>query len=190
MGRARVVPPSNGQHPCVLDSLRGPGLAHYARVPASHPTPGVGSYELMNLSEHCYSYQHRFGIYERRSDLAEKAASIRMSACAGSQEGPLTAILLRSYEDFAWQDDDIINTRALLNELVLKTGGRYRLHVLVQIRSDDSIYDSAEAYQTWVNRTVPAEFRPFATLWTEAMMTASYPDVSGLHPPLFVVDDH
>lgn len=154
----------------------------YSSAWPGHPSAPIGSYALTGLPSYCTSYGQRYAAALSYAALPNGSWERAIEACAAStpisRADRLQAIVLRSYEGFPWHADDILHTRALLTELVLRTGGRYRLHILVEVKSDEAVYASEEARQRVLDRAVPAEFRELAWLWTENMITAMYPGVS------------
>jgi len=93
---------------------------------------------------------------------------------------PRTAVVVRCWDEFVWRDEDIMNFRSLITELALASGGRYDVHLLVQVKNDGAnpIWADAETYQRHIEETVPAEFRGMVTLWSETQMLAIY---QGIH---------
>ncbi len=93
-----------------------------------------------------------------------------------------TALVLRCWDEFVWREEDIVNLRALISELSLTSGGRYDIHLLVQVRNDarNPIWADDDEYRRRINETVPEEFRGIATLWSETQMLAVYQGVRDL----------
>ncbi|KAL2129859.1 hypothetical protein VTI74DRAFT_7207 [Chaetomium olivicolor] len=93
-----------------------------------------------------------------------------------------TAVVLRCWDEFVWREEDIVNLRALISELSLASGGRYDVHLLVQVRNDgrNPVWADDETYRSRINETIPAEFRGIATLWSETQMLAVYQGVRDL----------
>ncbi|KXX79608.1 hypothetical protein MMYC01_203003 [Madurella mycetomatis] len=93
-----------------------------------------------------------------------------------------TAIVLRCWDEFAWKEEDIMNLRALISELSLASGGRYDVHLLVQVRNDgrNPIWADDETHRRRINDTIPEEFRGIATLWSETQMLAVYQGIVDL----------
>jgi hypothetical protein len=120
----------------------------------------------------------------RRStqDSEENGSHVINSAEKLNGELARTAIVLRCWDEFAWREEDILNLRALIAELSLASGGRYDVHLLVQVRNDarNPIWADDEAYRNRVNETVPEEFRGIATLWSETQMLAVYQGIVDL----------
>ncbi|ROW08193.1 hypothetical protein VPNG_06955 [Cytospora leucostoma] len=94
-----------------------------------------------------------------------------------------TAILLRSYTGRRYTDNEKQMIRSLISELSLRTGGEYRVFLLVQVK--DSLEDlalwDAETYKYVLQTQVPKEFHDIAILW------GSY-EVQGIYPLLDPLD--
>ncbi|KAI1811790.1 hypothetical protein GGS20DRAFT_561370 [Poronia punctata] len=101
-------------------------------------------------------------------------------AAAKGNTLPRTAIVVRCWDEFPWRQEDIMNFRSLITELALASGGRYDIHLLVQVKNDGAnpVWADAETYQRHIDETVPAEFRGLVTLWSETQMLAVY---QGIH---------
>ncbi|KAK4174711.1 hypothetical protein QBC36DRAFT_242747 [Triangularia setosa] len=95
---------------------------------------------------------------------------------------PRTAVVLRCWDEFTWKEEDILNLRALIAELSLASGGRYDVHLLVQVRNDarNPVWADDDAYRARINETVPEEFRGIATLWSQTQMLAVYQGIVDL----------
>lgn len=104
------------------------------------------------------------------------------TAQTGTGTIPRTAVVLRGWDEFVWREEDILNLRALISELSLASGGRYDVHLLVQVRNDarNPVWADDDEYRRRINDTVPAEFRGIATLWSETQMLAVYQGIRDL----------
>ncbi|KAM7207700.1 Protein of unknown function (DUF3405) domain containing protein [Naviculisporaceae sp. PSN 640] len=93
-----------------------------------------------------------------------------------------TAIVVRCWDEFKWREEDIMNLRAIIAELSLASGGRYDVHLLVQVRNDarNPVWADDETYLNHIKDTVPAEFQGMVTLWSETQMLAVYQGVLDL----------
>ncbi|KAF4123379.1 Protein of unknown function (DUF3405) [Geosmithia morbida] len=114
-----------------------------------------------------------------------KGASVSDSAGASPAEvekTPRTAIVIRAWDEFHFQPDDVASLRAMITELSLASGGRYDIHLLVQVKNDAAfpIWAEDEAYERRINETIPEEFRGLVTLWTETQMLALYQGIYDL----------
>ncbi|KAG5928496.1 hypothetical protein E4U42_000568 [Claviceps africana] len=112
-----------------------------------------------------------------------KAASASASASAtGHGTTARTAVVIRCWDDYLFREDDMANIRAMVAELSMASGGRYDVHLLVQVKEDGKhpIWADREAYERRINETIPAEFQGLVTLWTETQMLALYQGVYDL----------
>ncbi|TQS33118.1 hypothetical protein Golomagni_06549, partial [Golovinomyces magnicellulatus] len=91
-----------------------------------------------------------------------------------------TAIVIRCWDEFLFREDDIANLRSLISEVSLASGGRYDVHLLVQVKNDarHPIWADNDAYLKRIEETIPKEFRGLVTMWTETQMLALY---QGIH---------
>ncbi|KAL9941632.1 hypothetical protein D7B24_002683 [Verticillium nonalfalfae] len=91
-----------------------------------------------------------------------------------------TAIVIRAWDEYLFREDDIMNIRSIISELSLASGGRYDIHLLVQVKNDGAhpIWADHEAYEQRIKDSIPEEFRGLVTLWTETQMLSIY---QGMH---------
>ncbi|CAK7566028.1 MAG: hypothetical protein SEPTF4163_003961 [Sporothrix epigloea] len=94
-----------------------------------------------------------------------------------------TAVVLRCWDEFVWREEDIMNMRSLITELSLASGGRYDVHLLVQVKNDakNPIWADDDAYRKKVVDSTPEEFRGLVTLWTETQMLSLYQGIHDLY---------
>ena len=87
-----------------------------------------------------------------------------------------TAIVVRTYDDFRWDVEDIINLRAMIMELALGSGGEYDVHLLVEVHNEarHPIWADAATYHAHLEKSVPKEFHGIATLWSQTQMLMLY----------------
>ncbi|KAK5990831.1 hypothetical protein PT974_09104 [Cladobotryum mycophilum] len=87
-----------------------------------------------------------------------------------------TAIVIRCWDEYQWREDDMANLRSMISELSLISGGRYDVHLLVQVKNDarHPVWADHEIYEQRVRDTVPKEFQGLVTLWTETQMLSLY----------------
>ncbi|KAK0631824.1 hypothetical protein B0T14DRAFT_502520 [Immersiella caudata] len=95
---------------------------------------------------------------------------------------PRTAVVVRCWDEFKWNEDSVMNLRALISELSLASGGRYDIHLLVQVKNDAAhpIWADDETYRAHIEETVPGEFRNITTLWSVTQMLAVYQGIRDL----------
>ncbi|EGX91731.1 hypothetical protein CCM_05889 [Cordyceps militaris CM01] len=100
-----------------------------------------------------------------------------------------TAIVFRCWDEFLFREDDIANLRSMIMELSLGSGGRYDVHLLVQVRNDAAypVWADQEAYEQRIRNVIPKEFQGLVTLWTETQMLSLY---QGIHDKWTVGPDH
>lgn len=90
------------------------------------------------------------------------------------------AVVIRTYTGFKWTDHAILNFRALINELSLKSGGEYQVHFLMHVRDEDiPIWADDETVQRVLNANMPKEFHGLVTLWSVPQMRLFYPGEFG-----------
>ncbi|KAK0720791.1 hypothetical protein B0H67DRAFT_600181 [Lasiosphaeris hirsuta] len=89
---------------------------------------------------------------------------------------PRTAIVVRTYVGFQWTPHVILNFRAMISELSLRSGAEYAMHFLLHVRDDDApIWADGSIAQRVLDENVPPEFHTICTLWSKAQMRLLYP---------------
>ena len=97
------------------------------------------------------------------------------TSATGKKLLPRTAVIIRTWHNYEYDDEDLFFLRALATELMLKTGGEYSLHFLVHVKDDNMpIWSDEATYQRVLNDSLPAEFRGMGTLWSERQMGLIY----------------
>ncbi|OAA71170.1 hypothetical protein ISF_01721 [Cordyceps fumosorosea ARSEF 2679] len=152
--------------------------------------PALGGVGFENETEHAHSEHVWTGtgqIDYRRVDWADAQQRCRDAnneAMRGSESR--TAVVVRAYEGYTWTPMAVLNLRAMVTELALKTGGAYSVHVLLQVKDArfpvEAAADPTVRYAYLARHGVPAEFRGLVTLWSEPQMRRAYP---GDFPPSF-----
>lgn len=88
---------------------------------------------------------------------------------------PKTAVIIRTWADYNYDDEDILYLRSLVAELALQTGGEYSVHFLIHVKDRNTqIWADKEIYQRVLNESLPEEFYGMGTLWTEKQMELVY----------------
>ena len=89
---------------------------------------------------------------------------------------PRTAVVIRSWDDFEYREEDIMHLRAMISELSLGSGAEYDVHLLVQVKDEAKhpIWADEDTYQQHLQNSVPAEFHGIATLWSVTQMLMLY----------------
>ncbi|KAJ2965405.1 hypothetical protein NQ176_g10633 [Zarea fungicola] len=100
-----------------------------------------------------------------------------------------TAVVLRCWDEFFFREDDIANLRSMIMELSLGSGGRYDIHLLVQVKNDGAhpVLADQETYEQRIRDVIPKEFQGLVTLWTETQMLSIY---QGIHDKWTIGPDH
>ncbi|KAL3420740.1 hypothetical protein PVAG01_07185 [Phlyctema vagabunda] len=89
---------------------------------------------------------------------------------------PRTAVVIRSWDEFVYREEDILHLRAMISELSLGSGGEYDVHLMVQVKDEGKhpIWADELTYEEHLNASVPEEFRSITTLWSETQMLMLY----------------
>ncbi|KAI0179294.1 hypothetical protein GGR52DRAFT_535605 [Hypoxylon sp. FL1284] len=97
-------------------------------------------------------------------------------AQVGRQKMDRIAVVIRTYVGFQWTSHALLNFRAMINELNLKSGGEYDVHFLLHVRDNNApIWADPATVQNILDVNVPPEFHGLCTLWSEAQMKLYYP---------------
>lgn len=106
------------------------------------------------------------------------ASSVSLTDASSSQTASSlnrTVVLLRTWADYKYDAEDIMNLRALVSELSLASGGEYTIHFLVHVLNNDvQIWSDKATHDRVLAESLPAEFRGMATLWSERQMSLIY----------------
>ncbi|KAK3995132.1 hypothetical protein QBC44DRAFT_33895 [Cladorrhinum sp. PSN332] len=87
-----------------------------------------------------------------------------------------TAVVIRAYVGFQWTQHVVLNFRALISEVALRSGGEYAVHFLLHVRNNDEpIWADPQTAQRILDENVPEEFHGICTLWSEDQMRILYP---------------
>ncbi|KAF1816508.1 hypothetical protein P152DRAFT_446156 [Eremomyces bilateralis CBS 781.70] len=87
------------------------------------------------------------------------------------------AYILRTWTGYRYDDHQLLTIRAMINELNIKSGGEYDVHLLVHVKDTSiPIWTDADIYQQTLEENVPEEFWGIATLWSEQLMRLYYPE--------------
>ncbi|KAH8195710.1 hypothetical protein TruAng_010113 [Truncatella angustata] len=96
-------------------------------------------------------------------------------AAAASNRIARQAFVLRAWQGYEYKDVQMLSIRAMVNELSLKSGAEYDVHLLVEIKDLSlPIWRSSVEYQRVLEKTVPREFWGIATLWSEELLKIFY----------------
>ena len=112
-----------------------------------------------------------------KRDLNDKVdgSSLSKSTPGGKKLLPRTAVIVRTWNDFQYDEEDLLYLRAIVSELSIASGAEYELHFLIHVKDNDlPIWSNKEEYQRVMNESLPAEFQGMGTLWSERQMGLLY----------------
>lgn len=115
--------------------------------------------------------------YEANKIRFEGPSKTKESESTALKTVPRTAIVIRTWMGFTYTPQVILNFRAMINELSLRSGGEYAVHFLVHCKDNSiPIWSDPAVYEEAINASLPEEFRGLGTLWSERQMELVYPD--------------
>ncbi|KAJ4333047.1 hypothetical protein N0V95_009517 [Ascochyta clinopodiicola] len=86
-----------------------------------------------------------------------------------------TAVLIRTWWDYEYDDEDLMYLRSMISELSLASGGEYQVHFLIHVKDDNKqIWADEKVYQEVLSKSLPPEFAGMGTLWSERQMGLIY----------------
>lgn len=89
-----------------------------------------------------------------------------------------TAVLIRAWTGYEYEENDITAIRAMISELSLQSGGEYQVFLYVHVKDRGlAIFDDQATYDRVLRENVPEELRDIAILWTENIFPKWYPKV-------------
>ncbi|EKD12142.1 uncharacterized protein L3040_003348 [Drepanopeziza brunnea f. sp. 'multigermtubi'] len=111
----------------------------------------------------------------KREEVVEEGI-VPSNSTIAKKHLPRNAVVIRSWDDFEYREEDILHLRAMISELSLGSGGEYDVHLLIQVKDEpkNPIWADEDTYQKHLNESVPKEFRGIATLWSETQMLMLY----------------
>lgn len=87
-----------------------------------------------------------------------------------------TAFLIRANSSQISTDNDKQNTRSLITELSLRSGGEYQIFLVVEVLgSNYPIFSSTTAYEYALSTFIPTEFQNMTILYNSEILHDSYP---------------
>jgi hypothetical protein len=88
---------------------------------------------------------------------------------------PRKAVIIRTWSDYQYDDEDLFYLRSLMWELSLQTGSEYTVHFLIHVRNNElPIWADEDVYRRTLKDSLPAEFEGMGTLWSERQMEMVY----------------
>lgn len=95
---------------------------------------------------------------------------------SGKKKLSRTAVLLRAWTGYDWTPKAIMNMRALISELALKSRGEYEVFILLHVKDDSiPIWTSDAMYHQILEDHIPREFWNLTVLWNVPLMSLYYP---------------
>lgn len=84
-------------------------------------------------------------------------------------------VLIRTWSDYNYDEEDLLFLRALVSELSILSGGEFSVHFLVHVKDHNlPIWADTETYQRVLKESLPEEFHGMGTLWSEKQMGLIY----------------
>ncbi|KAL6707138.1 hypothetical protein ACN47E_004685 [Coniothyrium glycines] len=132
------------------------------------------------------SHFQDMGMQERGAELDAAARPVADEGATNStvreQQMPVynnlihrTAVLIRTWWDYQYDDEDIMYLRSLISELTLGSSGEYQVHFLIHVKDDNKqIWADETVYAEVLKNALPAEFAGMGTLWSERQMGLIY----------------
>ncbi|KAI1404716.1 hypothetical protein F4819DRAFT_97253 [Hypoxylon fuscum] len=159
--------------------------ARYKALPAKQPSP-QGFFVDENTA--AMDLQTRDTLPNESLQSKNNEATKEKGSAPASEKEPVgkqlprTAVVIRCWDEYFWREEDVMNIRSLISELVLASGGRYDVHLLVQVKNDAAhpIWADAATYKRRIEETIPEEFRGLVTFWTETQMLSLYQGIFDL----------
>ena len=113
---------------------------------------------------------------EKRDSLYPSAQANDTKAVASEKTLlPQTAVLIRTWWNMQYSQEDIIYLRSLIAELSLLSGGEYTVHFLIHVKDDNiPIWADKQIYNRILENSLPVEFRGMGVLWSERQMGLIY----------------
>lgn len=89
-----------------------------------------------------------------------------------------TAVLIRAWTGYHYEENDITAIRAMISELSLQSGGEYQVYLFVHVKDKDiPIFENEAVYNRILKENVPEELQDIAILWSESIFPNWYPKV-------------
>ena len=89
-----------------------------------------------------------------------------------------TAVLIRAWTGYHYEENDITAIRAMISELSLQSGGEYQVFLYVHVKDRDiPIFEDQATYDRILKENVPEELQDITILWSESIFPKWYPKV-------------
>jgi len=117
------------------------------------------------------------GVVAQRRCYEKNKRRFQEDQPGGKKRVQRHAYVLRTWTGYHYSEQQMLSLRAMINELSLKSGGQYDVHLLVHVKDDHiPIWASPDLYQKTLQENVPKEFWNISTLWSERLMETYYPE--------------
>lgn len=149
--------------------------------------------ECLELNKHRYRPEARSPIVKKPSTALPPSAvasaafatppdtsrsNIENRAAGNQKYHHRTAVLIRAWTGYEYEENDITAIRAMVSELSLQSGGEYSVYLYVHVKDRSKrIFDDPALYDRILKENVPEELRDIAILWSESIFPKWYPDV-------------
>ncbi|MCJ1385748.1 hypothetical protein MMC17_008871 [Xylographa soralifera] len=141
----------------------------------SHRFKAVASTQSDELQDMPVGRSDSLGSASLAENTADEITDNSTAQEASQKLLPRTAVVLRTWWDFQYTQEDILYMRSLIAELSLASGGEYTLHFLIHVKDDNlPIWADPETYNRALEDALPREFHGMATLWSERQMGLIY----------------
>jgi hypothetical protein len=87
------------------------------------------------------------------------------------------AVVLRTWDEYTYYDNQLAWMRAMITELALDTGGRFQVFLLVNVKDDSLDLFDNEVYSRVLEESVPQELRDISLLWNGPTLQEWFPEV-------------
>lgn len=174
------------------DSVCFDRVSRFAHVGGVHGNEIVKNIDLGELQNQCLERnKERYEIASPPDlrpgvELPESHADFTMDiarsqrpnkTAPGPRYKPRTAVLIRSYENYEYEPNDIQAIRSLVSELTLQSGGEYHIFLFVNLKDENVDIYSDPGYIDEKMQQIPDELRNMTILWNEKICAEVYPDV-------------
>lgn len=91
---------------------------------------------------------------------------------------PRSAVLLRTWHNMPWTQNDIHYVRSIIMELALHSGAQYEVFLMVHVKDPAmAIFSDNEAIQRIKEQYIPPEFWDITIFFNEKLLEMYYPNV-------------
>ncbi|MCJ1372308.1 hypothetical protein MMC20_003531 [Loxospora ochrophaea] len=88
---------------------------------------------------------------------------------------PRTAVMIRTWWDFPYTQEDILYLRALIAELSLLSGGEFTVIFFIHVKDNQApIWADQDYHDNVLKESLPEEFHGMGVLWNEKLMDLVY----------------